>query len=449
MTSINTILTNLAAFIVAIGVLVTVHEYGHFIVGRLFNVKVLKFSIGFGRSIYSYQSKIGDKTEFRLSLIPLGGYVQFLDGRNGEIEPKEDGRAFNQQSLLVKIAILFAGPMFNFIFAILAYFIVFSNGIPTMKPIVGEVVENSYAYSADIKYGDEIISIDDKKIEDWETAVTSLLETLVDKKDFNLGIKRDDSYEKVLTFSIKEETAYLTEPGNLFSGLGFYPWQPPPVISEIVYDSPADKSNLMIGDRIVSVSSINTRSIQEIINIISERPSQKISIEYTRNGILMSEDITLGQSNENNRGFLGVAFLRDYENYWYINKLDLPDSLNKSISQTWSTAGFTVTMLLKMISGDVSTKNISGPFSIAKYAGISVNAGFNQFLKFLALISISLGVINLFPIPMLDGGQIIQFVFESLKGSPLSPRIEQLSQQFGIMAIMLLMSIAFYNDLFS
>ena len=162
MTSINTILTNLAAFIIAIGVLVTVHEYGHFIVGKLFNVKVLKFSIGFGRSIYSYQSKIGDKTEFRLSLIPLGGYVQFLDGRNGEIEPKEDGRAFNQQSLLVKIAILFAGPMFNFIFAILAYFIVFSNGIPTMKPIIGEVVENSYAYSAGIKYGDEIISIDDK-----------------------------------------------------------------------------------------------------------------------------------------------------------------------------------------------------------------------------------------------------------------------------------------------
>ena len=450
MTSINSILTNLAAFMVAIGVLVTVHEYGHFIVGKLFNVKVLKFSIGFGRSIYSYQSKKGDKTEFRLSLIPLGGYVQFLDGRNGEIKPEEDGRAFNQQSLLIKIAILFAGPMFNFIFAILAYFIVFSNGIPTMKPIVGEVVENSYAYSADIKYGDEIISIDDKKIEDWETAVTSLLKALVDKKDFNLGVKRDDSYEKLLKFSITGETAYLTEPGNLFAGLGFYPWQPPPVISEIVNDSPADKSNLMKGDHIVSVNGINTRSIQDIINIIHERPSQKISVEYTRNEMLISEDIILDQDNQNrNKGFLGVAFLRDYENYWYINRLDFSDSLNKSISQTWSTAGFTVTMLFKMISGDVSTKNISGPFSIAKYAGISVNAGFNQFLKFLALISISLGVINLFPIPMLDGGQIIQFSFESLKGSPLSPRFEQLSQQFGIMAIMLLMSIAFYNDLFS
>ena len=450
MTIIDPLIINLLSFLAVIGILVTVHEYGHYIVGKLFGVKVLCFSVGFGRPIYKYKSKKGDKTEYRLSTIPLGGYVQFLDSRNDEVQPQEIKRSFNHQPLFSKISILFAGPLFNFIFAVLAYFFLFSNGVMTMKPIVGEVIDGSHASNAGLFYEDEIISINGNITSDWDTVITSIMSSVVNKQDFSLKVKNKNSGQRLINFSINDDKTDLTEPGKLFSGLGFYPWQPPPIVGEILENSPADLNGLKTGDTIISINSNEINAFAEIRDIVAKRPDEEVQIEFLRNELVLKRTITLGSKKDgkNVNGFLGVGFSNNIDDYWFLDKSNFDEAFRKSIYQTWSTTTFTISMLTKMISGEVSTKNISGPFSIAKYAGVSASAGLNQFLKFLALISISLGVINLFPIPMLDGGQIVQFTIETLKGSPLSPRFELITKQFGIMSILILMSIAFYNDIF-
>tara|TARA_B100000287_G_scaffold45686_1_gene40884 strand:- start:226 stop:1581 length:1356 start_codon:yes stop_codon:yes gene_type:complete len=450
MTIIDPLIFNLLSFLAVIGILVTVHEYGHYIVGKLFGVKVLCFSVGFGRPIYKYKSKKGDKTEYRLSTIPLGGYVQFLDSRNDEVQPQEIKRSFNHQPLFSKISILFAGPLFNFIFAVLAYFFLFSNGVMTMKPIVGEVIDGSHASNAGLFYEDEIISINGNITSDWDTVITSIMSSVVNKQDFSLKVKNKNTGQRLINFSINDDKTDLTEPGKLFSGLGFYPWQPPPIVGEILENSPADLNGLKTGDTIISINSNEINAFTEIRDIVAKRPDEEVQIEFLRNELVLKRTITLGSKKDgkNVNGFLGVGFSNNIDDYWFLDKSNFDEAFRKSIYQTWSTTTFTISMLTKMISGEVSTKNISGPFSIAKYAGVSASAGLNQFLKFLALISISLGVINLFPIPMLDGGQIVQFTIESLKGSPLSPRFELITKQFGIISIFILMSIAFYNDIF-
>lgn len=450
MTIIDPLIFNLLSFLAVIGILVTVHEYGHYIVGKLFGVKVLCFSVGFGRPIYKYKSKKGDKTEYRLSAIPLGGYVQFLDSRNDEVQPQEIKRSFDHQPLFSKISILFAGPLFNFIFAVLAYFFLFSNGVMTMKPIVGEVIDGSHASNAGLFYEDEIISINGNITSDWDTVITSIMSSVVNKQDFSLKVKNKNTGQRLINFSINDDKTDLTEPGKLFSGLGFYPWQPPPIVGEILENSPADLNGLKTGDTIISINSNEINAFAEIRDIVAKRPDQEVQIEFLRNELVLKRTITLGSKKDgkNVNGFLGVGFSNNIDDYWFLDKSNFDEAFRKSIYQTWSTTTFTISMLTKMISGEVSTKNISGPFSIAKYAGVSASAGLNQFLKFLALISISLGVINLFPIPMLDGGQIVQFTIETLKGSPLSPRFELITKQFGIMSILILMSIAFYNDIF-
>ena len=450
MTIIDPIIFNLLSFLAVIGILVTVHEYGHYIVGKLFGVKVLCFSVGFGKPIYQYKSKKGDKTEYRLSIIPLGGYVQFLDSRNDEVEPQEIKRSFNHQPLFSKISILFAGPLFNFLFAVLAYFFLFSNGVMTMKPIVGEVIDGSHASNAGLFYEDEIISINGNNTSDWDTVITSIMSSVVNKQDFSLKVKNKNSGHRLINISINDDKTDLTEPGKLFSGLGFYPWQPPPIVGEILENSPADLNGLKTGDTIISINNTEINAFTEIRDFVAKRPGEEVQIEFLRNKLVLKRTIMLGSKKDGKivNGFLGVGFSNNIDDYWFLDKSNFDEAFRKSIYQTWSTTTFTISMLTKMISGEVSTKNISGPFSIAKYAGESASAGLNQFLKFLALISISLGVINLFPIPMLDGGQIVQFTIESLKGSPLSPRFEFITKQFGIISIFILMSIAFYNDIF-
>lgn len=450
MTIIDPLIFNLLSFLAVIGILVTVHEYGHYIVGKLFGVKVLCFSVGFGKPIYKYKSKKGDKTEYRLSIIPLGGYVQFLDSRNDEVQPQEIKRSFDHQPLFSKISILFAGPLFNFLFAVLAYFFLFSNGVMTMKPVVGEIIDGSHASNAGLFYEDEIISINGNITSDWDTVITSIMSSVVNKQDFILKVKNKNSGQRLINISINDDNTDLTEPGKLFSGLGFYPWQPPPIVGEIMEYSPADLNGLKTGDTIISINNTEINAFTEIRDIVAKRPGEEVQIEFLRNDSVLKRTIMLGSKKDgkNVNGFLGVGFSNNIEDYWFLDKSNFDEAFRKSIYQTWSTTAFTISMLAKMISGEVSTKNISGPFSIAKYAGVSASAGFNQFLKFLALISISLGVINLFPIPMLDGGQIVQFTIESLKGSPLSPRFELITKQFGIISIFILMSIAFYNDIF-
>ena len=443
------ILTSILAFIFAVGLLVTIHEFGHYIIGRYCGMKVLKFSVGFGKSIYS--KKVGkDQTEYRLSMIPLGGYVQFLDGRNGSIDPKDEGRAFDQRPIRSRVAVLLAGPIFNFLFAIFAYFVIFSNGIMTIKPVIGEVENNSYAAEAGLNYGDRILKIEGQIINDWEDAISEILMTVTKKQEINFQIETQEKSNKIINMIIQGDSSSLTVPGELFKGLGFYPWQPPALIGEVLLGGAADKGGLLKGDRIISIDDQKVKSFLELRAIIESKPRQLVSMRYMRDNFYYVVDILLGQTDETDpKGILGVAAGGNYEDFWYLNRLDPIDAFAESIKETWASASFTVIMFTNMLTGNVSSKNISGPFSIAKYAGISADAGLNQFLKFLALISISLGVINLMPIPMLDGGQIVYQTLEWIKGSPLSIRFQLLGQQFGIMILFLLMGIAFYNDLFN
>jgi len=443
------ILISFFSFVFAISVLVAIHEFGHYIVGRYFGIKVLRFSIGFGRPIYSYVSKDKDQTEYCLSLIPLGGYVQFLDSRNNEIDVVDKGRAFTDQSIFSRIAVLLAGPLFNFFFAIIAYFFIFSSGVMTMKPIIGEVIGNSYAANAGMQYGDRIIMVDGEVVNDWEATITSIMKALVVEKDLKFQIESENQNKKIINISIKEDRVYFTEPGNLFNGLGFSPWQPPAVVGEVSMNSPAYKAGLSKGDKILSINGDEINSFNELRSNISTKPGQLITMIYEREDRVNTINIELGQTDDKDiKGFLGVGYTENFEKYFYLDRSNPIVAIKKSFVQTWNTASFTVSMFLNMLSGDVSSKNISGPLSIAKYAGLSVSAGVNQFLKFLALISISLGVINLMPIPVLDGGQIVHQSIEWVRGKPLSARFELLSQQFGIIIILILMSLAFYNDLF-
>ena len=266
------ILTSILAFIFAVGLLVTIHEFGHYIIGRYCGMKVLKFSVGFGKSIYS--KKVGkDQTEYRLSMIPLGGYVQFLDGRNGSIDPKDEGRAFDQRPIRSRVAVLLAGPVFNFLFAIFAYFVIFSNGIMTIKPVIGEVENNSYAAEAGLNYGDRILKIEGQIINDWEDAISEILMTVTKKQEINFQIETQEKSNKIINMIIQRDSSSLTVPGELFKGLGFYPWQPPALIGEVIPGGAADKGGLLKNDRIISIDDQKVKSFLELRAIIESKPA--------------------------------------------------------------------------------------------------------------------------------------------------------------------------------
>ena len=288
------ILISILSFVFAVGLLVTIHEFGHYIVGRFCGMKVLKFSIGFGKPIYS--KKIGrDQTDYRLSIIPLGGYVQFLDGRNGSIDPKDEGRAFDQKPIRSRVAVLLAGPVFNFIFAIFAYFIIFSNGIMTIKPVIGEVMSNSYAADAGLNYGDRILKIEGKIIDDWEDAISEILMTITKKQEITFQIETQEKSNKIINLAIKNNSSSLTEPGELFKGLGFYPWQPPAMIGEVLSGSAADKGGLLKGDQILTIDDEKVNTFMGLRAIIENKPMQLVSMKYKRDNFEYVIDIQLDQ----------------------------------------------------------------------------------------------------------------------------------------------------------
>jgi regulator of sigma E protease len=442
---------NLLAFVVAISVLVAVHEYGHYIVGRWTGMKVLRFSIGFGRPIWRRIAGT-DGTEYCVSAIPLGGYVRFLDSREGPIPEADEGRAFNQRPVPQRIAVLLAGPAFNFLFAILAYWALFIYGIPTLVPAVGSVEAGSYAAEAGLEQGDRIVAVGDVATEDWETALVAMLDQMVSDGRIPLTLEADDGWQRSVSIDVGDDARRLTEPGMLFEGLGFQPFGPadlPADIGRVEEGGPAATAGLEAGDRITSIDGEPIGDFTALVEIVQARPNLEVPVEYLRNGrsretrLVVGEQVVDGQI----RGRIGVARGGDFEEFYYQRRFGPVESMARAVERTWSSTIFTVNMLGRMITGDVSIKNISGPINIAQFAGESAQRGFDYFLGFLAIVSISLGVLNLLPIPVLDGGQIVYQSIEGLKGSPLSERTQIMGQQIGIFALILLMSFAFYNDL--
>jgi len=442
------LLTSLVAFIVAISILVAVHEYGHYIVGRWAGMKVLRFSIGFGRPIARW-IRGKDKTEYCISAIPLGGYVRFLDSREGLVADADQGRAFDHRPIPARIAVLLAGPMFNFLFAVLAFWLIFIGGVPTLQPAVGAVSAGSFAARAGLQNGDRIIAVDGQETADWESALVAMLDEIVSDGSVHLTLQNDAGAQRTAVMLVGDEATRLTEPGILFDGLGFAPWQPPAVIADIVPGGAASTVDLAAGDRIVSVAGMPVHTADDLIREVSTRPGETVTLEIYRGQVLHTLSIAIAaeSTEQGTIGRIGVALARDYGDLQYLRKFGPLAAVGEAVQTTLTRIAFTARMLGKMVTGDVSIKNISGPIRIAQFAGDSAERGVREFLIFLASISISLGILNLLPIPVLDGGQIVYQTVELLKGSPMSERSQIIGQQFGILALILLMTFAFYNDL--
>ncbi|HUH00278.1 MAG TPA: RIP metalloprotease RseP [Gammaproteobacteria bacterium] len=446
------ILTSALAFVVAIAVLVAVHEFGHFWVARRLGIKVLRFSIGFGRPLWRRAG--ADGTEYWISAIPLGGYVKMLDEREGDVPPEDLRRSFNQQPPSRRIAVLLAGPAFNFLFAIAAYWIMFVVGVPAMTPLVGEIEPDSPAAAAGLRPGDRIVAVGGAGIETMMDAQLELLDAMVPAGRTSIEVEGPDGGRRSLSIAYDGDTHALTEPGAMFPGLGIGLWRPeiPAVIGEVLPEGTAARSGLAPGDRVVSAAGRPVADWNELVALIRARPNESIELVVERDGARRSLALSVGAADDEGErvGRIGAAPRVDpalWDPVRSEQRFGPIGAVGRAVSETWRMSSLTVTMLGRMVLGQVSVKNISGPINIAQAAGFTAAAGATAFLSFLAIVSISLGIINLLPIPLLDGGQIVFQCVEIAKGSPVSERTQVIGQQVGIMLLLMLMTFAFYNDI--
>ncbi len=448
----------IGSFIVAIALLIAVHEYGHFWVARRLGFKVLRFSIGFGRPIWRWRG--ADGTEYWLSRIPLGGYVKLLDEREGPVPIEEQHRAFNRRPIPHRIAVLLAGPGFNFLFAICAYWALFVAGVPGIKPFVGDVVPGSPAAQAGLLEEDLILSVDGQPVETWQGTVLALLDSILDGGDVHMQVMDTTGDKRRVMLNLRNKAAQLTEPDALFPGIGIAPLMPkfPAVIGEVVPGEPAALAGFEPNDEVTAVNGERIDSWDDWVAFLRARPGEDVIVTVKRGGESVDLDLAIGVVDEAGRaiGRIGAAISADVRTEFAARARDrfaaeqrypVGAALLQAAEKTWSMSALTVRMLWRMVTGDVSVKNLSGPINIATYAGNSAQAGIGSFTMFLALISISLGIINLMPIPLLDGGQIVYQLVEAVKGSPMSERALIVGQQVGILVLLLIMSVAFYNDL--
>lgn len=451
-----TLLLTLAAAVVAIGVLVTVHEYGHYIVARKVGIKVLRFSVGFGKPLWR---KVAgeDRTEYQVAALPLGGYVKMLDGRDGPVPAADRGRAYTDKSPWARIAVLVAGPMANFVFAILTFWAIFMIGVPDLRSVVGSVSPDSPAQRAGLLAGDEIVAVNGEAVTNWGEARVALLEAVIDGDVVDLRVTDESRAERELSIALDAPSSELTQPGALMPGLGFDTWRPrlPALVGKVTPDGPAASAGLVAGDEIVGINDRKIESWDDLVTELTARPGETVRLEYFRDIRPRSVDVTLGQREIEGQttGFLGVE-LRQPENsreLWEemieTHRTGPLESMGRAVGETVDSSVLMLKMFYQMLIGNVSVKNISGPISIAQFAGITAQDGPVYYLRFLALLSISLGVLNLLPIPMLDGGQIVYQVAEIAKGSPVSMRTEIIGQQIGMAMLFLLMGFAVFQDI--
>ena len=447
------LLFSIGGFILAIGILVTVHEYGHYLAARLCDVKVLKFSVGFGKSLWSKVSG-KDQTEYVVAAIPLGGYVKMLDEAEDDVDEKEKARAFNNQPLYQRAFIVVAGPLANFLFAIVAYTMVNMIGQQGLEPVVEYVKQNSIAERAGFEAGDKIISIDGNLHQQWDDNRLYLFNKTLSKKqvEFEVESLAGDISTKTIDLGLIDN--WQPSQSLLESTLGLYPFdtQIEAVVGDVLEDSPAAKAGLLTDDKILSIDGNAIENWQQMVEYVSARPQQSLLLEVKRaDGRIEALDITteLKEVNGQSIGRIGISnkplVIAD-EKFVDINYSPFT-ALTKAVDSTWQMSILTIRMLWKMLKLEISPKNISGPITIAEYAGKTAQIGLNSFLLFLAVISISLGIINLLPIPMLDGGHLLMYCVEAIKGGPLSENSMILGQKIGLLILGALMFLAFYNDL--
>ena len=444
----------LAAFLAAIGILVAVHEFGHYWVAKRLGFKVLRFSIGFGKPLLMRVGKDADRTEYCVSAIPLGGYVKLLDEREGEVSPAELHRSFTRRPVMHRIAVLLAGPAMNLLFAAIVYSVLAMVGTEVIKPVVGQVRLDSPAAAAGLQRGDQIVRVGDRSVADTEELQIALIRQFTAEGVIPLRVRRDGG-ERSLTLRAGEDRRAMTEPGRLLPGLGFdlATWNANTLVHEVPSGSAGARAGLQAGDRLLAVDGQPVANRMEFIALVSGAPGRNISIEVERRGERLRIVAAVPRIIEQGRpiGRLGIT-LEEGPQSWppglvEKHRLGPIDAALSGVTKTWEMSSLTVQMLWRIVTGQVSAKNISGPISIAEFAGISAYLGVTAFLAFLAIISVSLGVLNLMPVPLLDGGQVVYQLVEAVKGTPLSERAQLFGQQVGIALLVVLMSLAFYNDI--
>lgn len=449
----SNVIVSALAFLVALGILISIHEYGHFWVARRVGIKVLRFSIGFGKALFRRTGRVDD-TEFVVAAIPLGGYVKMLDEREGSVAVGERHRAFNQQPLWARSAVVVAGPVANFLLAIVAYWIVMMIGISGVAPLVGAPLADSAAAQAGFQYEDRIVSVNGQPTPTWADARIALLESSLSATEpLDIGVENANGDQLIRRLPVTQEDM-LQADGDAVANLGFRTWWPEvdPIIGEVVPGGAAESAGLLPGDLIVSVNGEPLGTWRDLVDRVQPSAGLALELMVRRAGELLPMSLTpeavqVGSQTIGRIGVMETQSASLSERARVVVRHPPLAAFGEALERTWDMSVLTLRMMGKLLLGQASLDNISGPISIAQYAGQSASIGIDHYINFIALISISLAVLNLLPIPMLDGGHLLYFAAEAIRGKPLSERTQIMGQQVGIAILGALMFLAFYNDL--
>lgn len=450
------VLHNIFFFIVAIGLLVTFHEFGHYWVARKAGVKVLRFSVGFGKPLFSWKKTTadGDEIDYVVAALPLGGYVKMLDEREGSVPDADKSRAFNNQSIGKRFAIVFAGPAFNFILAVFLYWIIFILGTTVDRPLVGEPIPQSMASIAGFQLQDEVLSVGHVEVRSWNQFRMEILDQGLNGGDLEIGVRAIDGSEYTRTLALGEMQLLKNE-GDIFTHIGFQQWWPTlqAIIGGVVEGGAAENAGLREGDVVVMVDGVAIDEWIALVEVIRDNPNKEMQFEVIRDGVTKNISVIPNSrkiENGEQQGFIGAYnHIPEDVKQMMVTRIEHSplQAISSAVVKTWDMSSLTLRVLWKMVSGEAALSNISGPITIATYAGVTASIGLVSFLSFLAVISVSLGVLNLLPIPMLDGGHLFYYIIEIIKGSPVSEAFEIRGQQVGIVVLASLMCIAIFNDI--
>jgi regulator of sigma E protease len=446
------LLHTIVAFIVALGLLIVVHEYGHYLIARMCGVKVLRFSVGFGRALFT--KRIGrDQTEWVVAAIPFGGYVKMLDEREGPVEPHEAARAFNRQSVWRRFAIVVAGPVANFLFAIAVYAGLFMYGLPEARPVLGTPPEGSVAALAGLRAGDTVRAVARAPIATWQELRWRVLQSALQRETLQLEVLNEKDHLRDVVLDLRSFPADDVE-SDALERVGLRLYRPPlePVIGQLVSGGAAERAGLTVGDRVLAADERRLESWEALVAAVQARPEVPIKLTIERNGArqtltVVPASVAAGQKRIGRIGAAPAVPASHAERILIRVQHGPLDSLWRAVLKTVDISVFSLKMLGKMLLGEVSWKHLSGPVTIADFAGQSAQMGWVSYVTFLALISISLGVLNLLPIPLLDGGHLMYYAIEMVKGRPVSERAMELGQRVGLALLLVMMAFAFYNDL--
>ena len=448
------LLQTILAFAVVLGVLVIVHELGHYLVARWCGVKVLRFSVGMGKVVYSRRFG-ADQTEWAVSILPLGGYVKMLDARDddlGDISPADMKREFTRQSVWRRIAIVAAGPLANFLLAILVFAGLYSYGIPEPAPKLRAPAEKSVAYEAGLRGNELVTSVNGEPVQIWNDLRWQMVQSVINKQPVRLEVERpvagspDAKNIQTVTLPVDSISANELE-GDFLGKLGIDLARPPAVLGQVVADGPAMKAGLQQGDRVVSVNGAAIADGLSLVELVRASPGKTLDIDVLRNGQALSLRVVPEEVNADGQVFGRIKVEVPMAPDMVVAHHSVFAALLKGVQKTWDTSVLTIKMVGKMIIGEVSWKNVTGPITIADYAGQTARIGLISYLSFIAFVSISLGVMNLLPIPVLDGGLLLYYAVEVLTGRPVSERFGAIAQRAGIGILMTLMLVAVFNDI--